>query len=187
LTDTNLTIIVDTTTRPTLRGPDARSISGRFWFVIGALALCVFALIIVVSFISATNDIARIERLKDHGVSVVVTVTSCVGNIGGSGSNAAGYTCRGSYRVHGVRYQEVIGSKTTLSSAGTQLRGIADPARPSTIELASSVAKSSSSLSAYVVPSLLTLFVVLGFALFRRRRSRRAAPSSTSRSPVPDN
>jgi len=173
VTGGNLTNTVETTTHASLRGPGARNVDGRFWFVAGAALLAVFAVIIVVSFISATNDNARIDRLKDHGVAVRVTVTSCVGNIGGSGSNAAGYTCHGSYSVHGVRYDEVIGSKTTFSTTGTHVRAIADPERPSTIEVASSVAKSSSSHSVYLVPSLLTLlFLVLSIALRRRHSSR---------------
>jgi hypothetical protein len=173
---------VESITHPTLRGPNARSIGGSFWYVAGAILLAVFAVAIVVSFISATNDNARIDRLKNHGVAVTVTVTSCVGNIGGSGSNAAGYTCSGSYSVHGVRYQEVIGSKTTLSTAGTTVRAVADPSRPSTVELASSVAMSSSSFSDYVVPILLAiLFLLLGLALLRRYRSlsRRAAATTS--------
>lgn len=151
--------------------------------------LAIFAVAIVVSFISATNDNARIDRLKNHGVAITVTVTSCVGNIGGSGSNAAGYTCSGTYSIHGVRYQEVIGSKTTLSTAGTIVHAVADPSRPSTVELASSVARSSSSRSVYVVPILLAiLFLVLGFALLRRyySRSRMASASATSPSPMRD-
>jgi hypothetical protein len=179
--NSNLTITVDTTTRPSLRGPDARSINGRAWFVTGALLLALFALIIIVSFISATNDNARIDRLKDHGVAVAVTVTSCVGNIGGSGSNAAGYTCHGSYRLNGVHYREIIGSKTTLSSAGTKVRAVADPARPSTIELASYVQASSSSVSVYFVPSLLALsFIVLTLVFLRRRRATRSRATRAS-------
>jgi hypothetical protein len=140
--------------------------------VAGAVLLTLFAVIVVVTFLSATNDNARIDRLKSHGVSVAVTVTSCVGNIGGSGSNAAGYTCHGSYRVDGVRYEEVIGSKTTQSRAGTKVRAIADPSRPSTVALASAVAREESSSSVYVVPSVLALvFVVLTLALLRRQRS----------------
>jgi hypothetical protein len=170
---------VDTSTSPALRGPDARPIGARFWLVTATLLLCVFAVIIVVSFISAYNDNARIDRLKNHGIAVTVTVTSCVGNIGGSGSNAAGYTCRGSYRVDGVRYVEVIGSKSTPSDTGTQVRGVVDPSRRSTVELTSAVRASSSSLSAYFVPGLLAVLLVIAtFALRRRRRS------STSRSPV---
>ena len=155
-----------------LRGPHAQRIDRRFWSIAGAVFLTVFAVAIIVSFISAMNDNARVDRMKNHGVSVVVTVTSCVGNLGGSGSNAAGYTCRGSYRVHGVRYQEVIASKSTLSATGTRLAGVADPSRLSTVELASAVAASAASDSVYVVPSLLALLcVILSVTLVSRTRS----------------
>lgn len=160
--------------RSSLRGPEAQRIGGRFWFTAGALLLIAFAVVIVVSYISAANDNARIDRLKTHGVSVMVTVTNCTGNIGGSGSNASGYTCQGAYRIDGVGYQEVIGSKSTLSAVGSKVRGVADPARPSTVELSSAVARSSASTSAYFVPSLLALLLVaLTFLLGRRLRSSR--------------
>ena len=156
-----------------LRGPEAQRIGGRFWFVACVLVAIVIAVFIVVSFIAAVNDNARMVRLKTQGVSVVVTVTSCTGHIGGSGSNAAGYTCYGTYRVHGVRYQEIIGSKTTTSATGTTVRGIADPSHPSTVELASAVAASSPSDSAFVVPSILAaLFVALWLVVARARRTR---------------
>ena len=163
--------------RSSLRGPEAQRIGGRFWFGTGAILLIVFAVAITVSFISAAHDNSRIERLKTNGVPVVVTVTSCVGNIGGSGSNASGYTCRGAYRVKGVSYQEIIGSKSTLSSVGSTVQGIADPERPSTIELASAVARSSTSPSAYVVASVLAiLFVALTLLFLRRLRTSRGLP-----------
>ena len=175
---------------PSLRGPEAQRIGGRFWFATGALLLTAFAVVIIVSFISATNDNSRIHRLKTRGVSVVVTVTNCVGNIGGSGSNASGYTCHGSYLVKGANYQEVIGSKSTLSSVGSKVQGIADPAHPSTIELASAVARSSTSPSVYVVPSVLALFfIALTLIFFRRLRTSRLRPPKSlvevSRRPTP--
>jgi heme/copper-type cytochrome/quinol oxidase subunit 2 len=184
LTEGNLTVIVDSSTPPALRGPDARHISDRFWIVTAAVLLVVFAIIIVVSFISAFNDNARVDRMKNHGIPVLVTVTSCVGNIGGSGSNAAGYTCRGSYRVDGVRYVEVIGSKSTQSNAGAKVHGVVDPSRRSTVELTSAVRASTSSLSVYVVPSLLAvLFVIAAIALGRRRRRRRSTTSRATHEP----
>jgi hypothetical protein len=156
-----------------LRGAEAQRIGGRFWFVVCVLVAIVIAVFIVVSFITAVNDNARADRLKTHGIAVVVTVTSCAGHIGGSGSNAAGYTCYGTYRVHGVRYQEVIGSKTTSSPAGTTVHVIADPSHPSTIELESAIAASSTSESAFVVPSIVAvLFVALSLVVVRARRTR---------------
>lgn len=157
-----------------LRGPAAQSIGRRFWTSAAAVLLALLATVVVVTFVSAVNDNARISRLKTHGEAVVVTVTSCVGNLGGSGSNAANYTCEGTYRIGGARYQETIGSKTSFSSPGDLIRAVADPARPSTIEVASAVATSSSSSSAYVVPGLLALmFVALGGEFARRLSTSR--------------
>jgi hypothetical protein len=156
-----------------LRGPEAQRLGGRFWTVVGVLVLVVVAVFIVVSFISAVNDNSRMERLKTHGIPVVVTVTSCTGNIGGSGSNAAGYTCYGRYRVHDERYRAIIGSKTTFSATGTRVHGVADPLHPRTIELTSAVAAWSRSSSVYVMPSVLAgLFIGLALLITRTRRSR---------------
>jgi hypothetical protein len=152
-----------------LRGPEVASVGRRFWTSVAAFILALLATVVIVSFVSAVNDNSRIDRLRAHGLSVIVTVTDCVGNIGGSGSNAAGYTCRGAYRLNGVRYSEVIGSKTTFSTSGSQVRCVADPSRRTTIELASAVARSSSSSTVYIVPSLLALlFVALGSEFLRR-------------------
>ena len=171
-----------------LRGAEAQRIGGRFWFVVCVFVFIVIAVFIVVSFITAVNDNVRMERLKTHGVPVVITVTSCTGHIGGSGSNAAGYTCYGTYRVHGVRYREIIGSKTTTSPTGATVRGVADPSRPSTVELASAVATSKPSDSHYVTPSILAaMFVALAFVIARRRsriKQQRTQPA-TPRSHAP--
>lgn len=156
-----------------LRGAEAQHLGGRFWFVVSVLVGIVIAVFIVVSFIDAVNDNVRMDRLKTEGVSVTVTVTSCTGNIGGSGSNAAGYTCFGKYNVDGVRYHEVIGSKTTSSPAGSTVRGVADPSHPSTVVLASAVARSSTSDSRYIVPAILAvLFIAFSIIIVRVRRSR---------------
>jgi hypothetical protein len=153
-----------------LRGATAPRIDVRFWRLAGATLLAVFAVIVIVSFLSASNDNSRIERMKNHGISVAVTVTNCAGNIGGSGSNAAGYTCQGSYQVDGVRYVETIGSMTTMAIAGTKVRAVADPQRPSTVELAATVVRSSPSSSVYVVPSLMALLAIVLSLLFIRRQ-----------------
>ena len=157
-----------------LRGPQAQRIDSRFWRYAGAAVLAIFTVVVIVSFISASNDNSRIDRLKSHGISAVVTVTGCVGNIGGSGSNAAGYTCQGSYRINGVRYVETIGSLSTMTIQGTKVKGVADPERPSTIELASALATSSTSSSVYVAPMLLALLVIfLALVFFRYQRLER--------------
>jgi hypothetical protein len=157
-----------------MRGPTAVSVGRKFWLFAGALGLGVFAAVLVVSFISATSDNARIERMKNHGIPVTVTVTNCTGNIGGSGSNAAGYTCRGDYSVDGTTFHELIGSMSIFSVSGSKVRGVVDPSHHSTVVLSSAIRTSVSSTRAYLRPGLLTfLFVALSLTFLRvARRSK---------------
>jgi hypothetical protein len=154
-----------------LRGAAAPNIGRNFWLVAGTLVLIVFAAVLVVSLLSVANDNARIDRMKTHGIAVTVTVTNCIGNIGGSGSNVSGYTCHGDYSVAGTDYHEVIGSLTTVAASGAKVHGVVDPSHYSTVELASSVANSKSSSSGYIAPGALVL-VLIGLALTLRRVAR---------------
>lgn len=156
-----------------LRGPAPVSVSRRFWLFAGAFGLAVVAAVLVVSLLSVTNDNARIDRMKTHGIPVTITVTSCIGNIGGSGSNSAGYTCRGDYTVGGATYREIIGSMATFSALGTTVRGVVDPSHHGTVVLSSAVRNSSASPSRYVAPGLLGI-VLVALTLALRRVARRA-------------
>jgi hypothetical protein len=154
-----------------LRGPAAVSVGRTFWLTAGAVGLLVFAVAIVVSVLSASNDNARIERMKTHGIPVSVTVTGCAGNLGGSGSNGAGYTCRGTYAIGRTTYHELIGSMATFAAAGTVVRGVVDPSHEGTVVLASAVASSRASSGAYLRPALLAdVLVLLVLAFFRVAR-----------------
>jgi hypothetical protein len=163
-----------------LRGPAPASIGRRTWLVVGAIGLTIFAALVVVSFLSASNDNARIERMKNHGIPVAITVTNCFGNIGGSGSNGAGYTCHGRYKVGDVTYGETIGSLSTFVSSGTVVRGVADPSHHGSVVLAVVVKRSIASASAYVDPGLLTaaLLFLTGAFLYLVRRSDPSRRSS---------
>ncbi|MGA2294740.1 MAG: hypothetical protein ABSG24_05890 [Acidimicrobiales bacterium] len=165
-----------------LRGAAGASVGRRFWLVAGALGLVVFTAALVVGFLSVAHDHARVERLKDHGIPVTVTVIDCIGNVGGSGSNGAGYTCRGHYTVGATSYRELIGSMTTFSASGTKVRAVADPAHHSSVTLASAVEASSTSSGSFVVLGLLSLgLVALTLALIRvarRSNSPGHAPSA---------
>lgn len=156
-----------------LRGSPAISVGRRFWRIASTIGLVLFALAIAVSFVSAASDNARIERMKAHGISVTVTVVDCLGNIGGSGSNAAGYTCRGAYVIAGTTYRELIGSMSGFAAPGARVRGVVDPSRHSTVELASAVSTSTASSGAYVIPGVLAI-VLVALALATLRVSRRA-------------
>jgi hypothetical protein len=140
--------------------------------VASGLVLLVFAVVIVASFVSTANSNARIDRLKLHGIPVTVTVDSCFGNLGGSGSNVSSYTCHGDYVVRGVHHEQVIGSLTSFTRAGATVRGIVDPSHVDTVMLAKAVKTSSASSSAYVIEGILSL-VFVGLTLVFLRVTRR--------------
>ena len=130
------------------------------------------AVLIAASLVSAGRDIARIDRLKSHGIMVTVTVNDCRGNLGGSGSNVVDYTCHGTYRLNGTTYHEVIGSLTSLRPAGATVRGVVDPSQHGYVALASSLGHSASPVRILLIPGLLGVgfIVVLVWSLRRVRR-----------------
>ncbi len=159
----------------TLRGAHAAPTSRGPWRIAESFMGLVAATLLTVSFISAASTNARITRMQSHGIHVEVTVTNCVGQIGGSGSNNAGYVCQGTYRARNTQYHETIGSMTTFAPFGASVAAVADPAKPSTITLAAALRHSSASDGAYLVPSALSLAFVVGVAVVVRRRRREAA------------
>ena len=160
---------------PILRGPAPRPASPKLGGIIGAVALALIAVAIVVSFVSAQRDNSRIERLKNDGISLIATAQDCEGNLGGSGSNASSFTCRASYRVGATSFLEIVGYLNAFVAPGTHLRVVADPHQLSTIDLASSLASVSVTARTYLVPRVLSvLFVVLLTWYFFGRRLRRA-------------
>ncbi len=158
-----------------LRGSSAVGIGRSFWVYAGALGLLIIAAAVVISFVSASNDNARIDRMKSHGIAVTVTVDSCIGNLGGSGSNGAGFTCHGDYRVDGVTYHEPIGSLQTFSAPGTRVSAVVDPSQHGTVVVSSAIRRSSASNGVYLAPGLLAAAFLLLVAFYLRvvRRSRR--------------
>jgi hypothetical protein len=149
--------------------------------VAAALGLVVFALALVISFVSVTNANARIDRLKTHGIPVTVTVGRCFGNLAGSGSNVAGYQCRGTYRLGHTTYHEPIGYKTTYSPFGSTLRGLVDPSYHNAVSVASAIERTSASDTRYIAPGVLTIvFLALTIVLWRfarRSPASRGGPS----------
>lgn len=158
-----------------LRGAAPGLTRARIWIVAASACLLLLAVAIAASFISASRDNARLERLHSQGIAVNVTVSDCRGNLGGSGSNSVDYTCHGDYRVGATTYHEVIGAMTTFALAGSVVRGVIDPSQHGYVTLASALEHTTPSSSVYIVPGLLALALsALTFALWRvaRRRGR---------------
>jgi hypothetical protein len=162
-----------------LRGAEAASLGRHFWVRAATIGLAFFAVAIALSFASTLNDHSRIDRMKAHGVPVSVAISNCVGNMGGSGSNVAGYVCRGTYTVDGKKYNEIISSMTTFATPGSRVSAIADPSQHGYVALASAIQHSSSSSAAFVVLIILTVILMLLAALLFRL-ARRQSPGENA-------
>ena len=116
---------------------------------------------------------AQVASLRDHGVSVEVTVTGCLGQLGGSGSNAAGYSCRGTF-VLGHR-QTVVLPDGAPHSPGDRVREVTVASDPGLVSPPALVASSSVSWTVFVLPTILLVGAVLtaGAWFVSRRRDAR--------------
>lgn len=139
-----------------------------------ALGVCVVALAVtaVVLFVAGVHKNDQITSLHDHGLQVQVKVTSCQGLLGGSGSNAAGYSCTGTFTIDGRRYSEAIPGNV-LRAPGTQIEAIAVAGDPPLLDTASAVRTERASWKVFVVPAaiLVALIFLAGTVALRRLRS----------------
>ncbi len=81
----------------TLRGASASVDARRAAQVVVGLILATLAVLGILFIVVGINKNDQINELKGHGVPVTYVVSKCLGLLGGSGSNAAGYSCQGSY------------------------------------------------------------------------------------------
>jgi len=146
---------------------------------VGRVALWLFlvalAVVVVGLYAAGAQKNAQITALRLHGVVVVATSTGCQGLLGGSGSNAAGYSCRGTYDVGGRRYDELMPGDV-LHDPGTTFRIVAATTDPTLLATPSQVRGEHASWEVFALPTVLLavlagLLLVLG--LRRRRLLRR--------------
>jgi MYXO-CTERM domain-containing protein len=146
-----------------------------------AVCLAALAVLVVVLFVAGANKNAQINQLRQHGVAVQVTVSGCFGLLGGSGSNGAGYACRGTFTLDGHRYNEAIPGNV-FRTTGTKVSAVAVSGNPPLLSTHHAVATQHASSSVYIVPIILlvVLLLLLGALVLRRRRGREAAPAGAS-------
>lgn len=142
---------------------------------IAAFALCVAALVtsVVVLFVAGAEKNAQIDRLHQQGVPVEVTVSGCLGLMGGSGSNLAGYNCRASFALAGRYYSDDVPG-SALYSPGTRLRAVVVPSDPALLSTPAVLAAEQASDRVFLVPTaLLVVFgITVGALMIKRRRTR---------------
>ena len=146
----------------------------------GALAVVMVTLAITAVVLTAaglhSND--QINRLHTQGQPVTVTVTGCLGLLGGSGSNAAGYSCHGTYQTDGHTYLEQLPG-STFYRPGTKVPSIAVPADPALVSPVGIVNAQQASGDVFVVPVILGVVLLAMIAVLLRRNhpKRRVSPA----------
>jgi len=165
-----------------LRGASVRAVDvRRATRIVVALTLVALVVLVVVLFVAAADQNSRISRLQAHGVPVTVTVTACPGNLSGSGSSVAGFTCRGNFVLDGRRYNEVIGGNSDFHPSGQVLPAVVDPNDPSNLSTVRTVETTRTSWHPYIAPVILLIVLMLFLALLagQVRRARSGAGHST--------
>jgi hypothetical protein len=155
-----------------LRGAGVEVDVRRVGRVVGAVCLVALAIAAIALFGAGAHKNDQITRLRQNGVAVEVTVTGCLGLLGGSGSNAAGYECKGAFVLARHRYTEDIPGNT-IRTPGATIRAVAVPGDPPLLSTVRAVASDRPSWHVFVVPTILIVVdvLVVGAVLVRRRRA----------------
>ena len=157
-----------------LRGPTVQFNPRRVLQVIAAMVVGALLVVIVVLTVAGIGSNNQIDALHDRGVPVTVTVTGCLGLLGGSGSNAAGYSCHGTYTLDGHRYTESLPG-TAFHRPGSTIASVAVPGDPALVSPVNIVNNQHSSAGVFVLPAVLTgvLLALVGVIAWRHWPSRR--------------
>ncbi len=141
--------------------------------VVGAAGVVLLA-VAVVLVVAGLNKNAQASNLHEHGVPVAVTVSGCEGLLGGSGSNAAGYSCQGRYTFDGREYERDIPGSALLRP-GSVVRGVIVPGDPGLLSTPRQVTDEHASWRVFIAPATLLVIVLLGAAIFVRTSRRNRA------------
>ena len=160
----------------TLRGAAVEVDVRRAGQVFGGLCLLALAATAVVLLVAGFQKNAQITRLHQQGVGLEVKVSGCIGLMGGSGSNAAGYQCRATFTLDGRRYNDAIPG-TALYAPNTSLRAIVVPGDPALLSTPRALATEHASSRVFVLPAalLVLLGLVVGAGALKRASSSRAS------------
>jgi hypothetical protein len=142
------------------------------------LCLATLAVLVGVLTVAGVGRNSQFNQLHHDGVPVTVTVTHCFGLMGGSGSNAAGYSCTGSFTIHGAHYTESLPG-TGFHAVGSTVAATVVPRDPALVSPNTVLRSEHASMSVFLLPLILlvvlALLVVLIVFVRTRQRDRTAA------------
>jgi hypothetical protein len=174
----------------TLRGAGVGGVdTRRLGRVILGLVLATLAVLVIVFTIVGVHRNQQDDRLHSQGVPVTFTVSGCLGLLGGSGSNAAGYSCRGGYELDGHRYSGLQLPGSTFHRPGTKVPSVAVPGDPALVSPVTIVDTEHSSGSVFILPVVLFVVLVLllgALALRRHTKGRGTEITEGTATPAPE-
>jgi hypothetical protein len=136
-----------------------------------AFSCAALAVLLVFLVVGAVREGNREDRLRDHGVAVSLTVTSCLGLASGTGATEYGWDCQGTFALNGRQFNELLHGSNTQLAVGTVVAAVADPGDPSNVSTAAS-AKARHARGSRWIPSGITLLLLVRLVgpLVRGRR-----------------
>jgi hypothetical protein len=160
----------------TLRGARVDVDARRVTRLVAGACLMALAAAVIVLFVAGVQKNAQLTRLRNQGVPVEVTVSGCLGLMGGSGSNSAGYDCTGAFTLAGHRYHEAIPG-SALYSPGTRIRAVAVPQDPALLATPRALVTQHASGRVFLLPAVLLALLGLSSAtlVLKRGNLRRAS------------
>ena len=160
----------------TLRGASAAVDPRKAALVVVGVILAVLAVLGIVFILVGIDKNDQINELRGQGVPVTFVVTKCVGQLGGSGSNVAGYACQGSYRVAGRSYSESLPG-SSYYAPGARVPAVSVVSDPTLLSTPAIVGSEHASGSVFILPAVLlgAFAILLAVVLLRRRRRGRLA------------
>lgn len=154
----------------TLRGATVSVDGRRVAQVAVGLTLATLAVLGVVFVVVGINKNGQINELRDQGVPVTYVVSKCLGLLGGSGSNGAGYSCQGSYTIDGRRFFENLPGSAPYAP-GDRVKAISVRSDPTLLSTPALVDSERASASVFILPAvLLGLCALLVFTALLRHR-----------------
>ncbi len=159
-----------------LRGASAAVDARKAARVVVGVVLATLAALGILFLVVGINKNNQINELRTQGVPVTYVVSKCLGLLGGSGSNAAGYACQGSYVINHHRYFENLPG-TANHAPGTVVAAVSVPSDPTLLSTPGIVASEKASWTVFILPIVLwaAFALLLAVVLIRRRKSAAGA------------
>ena len=162
-----------------LRGAPVAGDGRRLGRIVAWILVIAMIVLGVVMVFAKVTDNHKANRLHTSGIPVTAHVTYCLGQLGGSGTNAVGFSCKAAYVVGGAHYDEPVGGQSTFARPGTSLAGVVDPSNHTVIVTAASASTVTSPTAGLVFPILVVIagLVLAGILVATRRRDPAELPS----------